>query len=117
MIQNLNIDQIFQTIEKVLNENPEPIQNSNVVYQFELAGDDGGTYQLHLSDGQVKVEKGTSIEATCSLQMKVSNFKDFLLGSLNGPVAFMTGKLKIKGSISEAMKLENLLQQYDLKNY
>ncbi|MFC4767121.1 SCP2 sterol-binding domain-containing protein [Effusibacillus consociatus] len=117
MIKNSNANEIFQEIEKVMNENPKPFEGMNAIYQYDLSGDDGGTYQLHLSEGKAKVEKGAPSESDCTLQMSVDNFKAFFLGNLNGTVAFMTGKLKIKGNIGMAMKLENLLRQYDLSQY
>lgn len=117
MIRNSSVQEIFQEIEKVLNSNPEPIQGREVVYQFDLTGDEAGSYQLQLADGKAKVEQGAPVEAVCTLQMSDANFREFLLGNLNGTAAFMTGKLKIKGNIGEAMKLENLLRKYDMSQY
>jgi putative sterol carrier protein len=117
MIKNSSVEEIFQEIEKVLNANPEPIKGREIVYQFDLSGDDAGSYQLQIADGKAKVEKGTPVEAACALQMSDSNFRQFLLGNLNGTAAFMTGKLKIKGNIGEAMKLENMLRKYDMSQY
>ncbi|BCJ85547.1 SCP2 sterol-binding domain-containing protein [Effusibacillus dendaii] len=117
MIKNSSVEEIFQQIEKVLNANPEPIQGMNVVYQYDLSGNEAGIYQLHLSDGTAKVENGAPAEAACVFEMSVDNVKDFLLGNLNGTAAFMTGKLKIKGNIGEALKLESLLRKYDMSQY
>ena len=41
--------------------------------------------------------------------MTDSDFIDMVEGKLNGQMAFMTGKLKIKGDMSLAMKLGNVL--------
>lgn len=117
MVKDYGIEEIFQEIEKVLNENPKPIAGITAIYQYDLSGEDGGTYQLHLSEGKAKVEKETPAEADCTLQMSVNDFKEMLLGNLSGTAAFMSGKLKIKGNISQAMKLENLLRQYDISQY
>lgn len=37
-----------------------------------------------------------------------------LLGNLNGTAAFMTGKLKIKGDMSKAIKLQTILSKYEV---
>lgn len=50
--------EVFQEIEKRINENPKPVEGIESVYQFELSGDDGATYQLHLSNGNAKVVEG-----------------------------------------------------------
>ncbi|MGA9173790.1 MAG: SCP2 sterol-binding domain-containing protein [Thermoactinomyces sp.] len=49
--------------------------------------------------------------------MSAEDFKDLLSGNLSGTAAFMTGKLKVKGNIGLALKLENILRQYDTGQY
>jgi putative sterol carrier protein len=117
MIQNYSMEEIFDKIEKALNENSKPIEGLNVIYQYDLSGEDGATYQLHLSDGKAKVEKSALAKADCTLQMSVNDFKEMLMGSLSGTAAFMSGKLKVKGNIGLAMKMENILRQYDVSQY
>ena len=41
--------------------------------------------------------------------MAGSDFLDVINGKLNGQVAFMTGKLKVSGDLSLALKLNALL--------
>lgn len=106
--------EVFQEIEKRINENPKPVEGIESVYQFELSGDDGATYQLHLSNGTAKVVEGPTDSADCTLQMDAKDFKDMLLGNLNGTAAFMTGKLKIKGDMSKAIKLQTILSKYEV---
>jgi putative sterol carrier protein len=103
----------IQTIEKQFNENPVPISGVTITYQFEITGEDGGSYQLQLRDGQAKVVAGNEETADCTLTMSLDSFHKFLSGKLKGTIAFMTGKLKIKGDITKAMKLENILKEYD----
>ncbi|OYD09633.1 SCP2 sterol-binding domain-containing protein [Paludifilum halophilum] len=116
-IKDYTVEEAWNEIEKNLNEDPKPIEGMNVVYQYDISGDEGETYQLHLSEGKAKVEKGTPAEADCTLQMSAEDFKEMLVGKLNGTAAFMSGKLKVKGNIGLAMKLENLLRQYDTSQY
>jgi len=40
--------------------------------------------------------------------MKDDNFVKMVNGGLSGPKAFMTGKLKFKGEMSAALKLQKL---------
>ncbi|MDR6226546.1 SCP2 sterol-binding domain-containing protein [Desmospora profundinema] len=111
-MKDYTVEEMWREIEKNLNENPKPIEGMIVVYQYDISGDEGGTYQLHLSDGKAKVEKGTTADADCTLQMSTDDFKEMLVGNLNGTAAFMSGKLKVKGNIGLAMKLDHLLRQY-----
>lgn len=49
--------------------------------------------------------------------MSLESFHKFLSGSLNGTMSFMTGKLKIKGDMTKALKLESILKQFNLSEY
>lgn len=110
---NYTTQEVFQEIEKRLKENPKLIEGMKAVYQFDLSGDDGAVYQLHLADGAAKVEQGEAATADCTIQMTAADFKDMLLGNLNPTAAFMSGKLKVKGNLGLAMKLQNVLGQYE----
>ncbi|MDA8354258.1 MAG: SCP2 sterol-binding domain-containing protein, partial [Firmicutes bacterium] len=67
-IQEYTVDEAWEEIEKNLQADPKPIEGLNVVYQYDITGEEEGTYQLHLSDGKAKVEKGTPAEPDCTLQ-------------------------------------------------
>ncbi|WP_368975346.1 SCP2 sterol-binding domain-containing protein [Caldifermentibacillus hisashii] len=113
-VTNASQAEIKQYIEKELNENPAPIADVNVVYQFDLTGDEEDSFQLQLNGGQAKVVPTSETTADCTLVMSADSFRKFLTGKLSGTVAFMTGKLKIKGELAKAMKLEQILKQYNL---
>ncbi|WP_053361554.1 SCP2 sterol-binding domain-containing protein [Bacillus sp. FJAT-27251] len=114
-IREKAIPEVWQEIQKALNENPVPYEGVNVVYQYDISGSDAGTYQLLLAGGRAEVVEGSPKEAACTLKLSDKNFKEMMLGNLKGTTAFMMGKLKIDGSIGEALKLEGILQQYDFK--
>lgn len=111
------LKEVFAEIEKALNTNPAPYEGQSIVYQYDLSGNEEATYQLHLKDNKARVVEGTDGEADCTLKLSDSNFKDMILGNLNGTAAFMTGKLKIQGNIGLAMKMESILRQYDTSQY
>ncbi|MFS0863300.1 SCP2 sterol-binding domain-containing protein [Fredinandcohnia sp. 179-A 10B2 NHS] len=116
-IEEYSLAEAMQKIEEVLNQNPVPIEGLNAIYQYNITGEEEGTYQLHLADGTAKVTEGAETEADCTLTLSLANFRQFLLGKLNGTVAFMSGKLKIKGDIGKAIKMEGILRQYNVKDY
>jgi len=47
--------------------------------------------------------------ADCTITISLDNFKKMVAGELDGTTAFMTGKLKVAGDMSIAMKLGPLL--------
>jgi putative sterol carrier protein len=114
MFESKSIREVWQEIERVMNENPEPIKGMNVVYQYEITGDDSGTFQLLISEGSARVVEGTEATPDCTLKLSDHNFKKMIMGKLNGTAAFMTGKLKVQGSMGLALKLEGILNEYNL---
>jgi putative sterol carrier protein len=114
MLENKSVREVWQEIERVMKERPEPIQGMNTVYQYDLTGDDTGTFQLLITNGTARVVEGTEETPDCTLKLSDKNFKKMLMGKLNGTAAFMTGKLKIQGSMGLALKLEGILNEYNL---
>jgi putative sterol carrier protein len=114
MLENKSIREVWQEIEKVMNEKPEPILKMKAIYQYDITGDDSGTFQLLISYGTAHVVEGTEAAPDCTLKLSDQNFKKMIMGKLNGTAAFMTGKLKIQGSMGLALKLEGILNEYNL---
>ena len=103
------VQEYFETLDKrFLADNAKGV---NAVYQFELAGDDGGNYNVTVADGTMAVSDGAHEKPSCTIKMKAPDFIKMTNGDLNGQMAYMTGKLKITGSIPMAMKMQNLFPQ------
>jgi putative sterol carrier protein len=84
------------------------IGGMKAVYQFEITGDGGGDWFVNIADGDVSVGEGKAEKPSITLTMDANNFMDLLAGKLNGQTAFLTGKLKIKGDMTLAMKLQSV---------
>jgi putative sterol carrier protein len=77
----------------------------NNSYVFDI--DDAGVWFVTVQDGVVSVREGEG-EADCTISTTEENFKKILSGEQNATSAYMTGKLKIKGDMGAAMKLQKL---------
>ncbi|HEX5564838.1 MAG TPA: SCP2 sterol-binding domain-containing protein [Sporosarcina sp.] len=111
-LEEMTMEQIWTEIDAQLGANKGPIEGMNASYSFDLSGEDGGMYGLKFADGEAETFRGDPGEVDCTLKMSVGDFKKLLGGNLNSTAAFMMGKLKVKGNIGLALKLENLLKQY-----
>jgi putative sterol carrier protein len=116
-LDDYSLEEAMQKIEEALNQNTTPIEGLDVIYQYDITGDEAETYQLHLKNGTAKVVKGAENKADCVLSLSLENFRQMLIGKLNGTAAFMSGKLKIKGDIGKAIKMEGILRQYNVNDY
>ncbi|MGI9112193.1 MAG: SCP2 sterol-binding domain-containing protein [Gaiellaceae bacterium] len=74
-------------------------------YFFDIDG--AGKWVVAVEDGKVNVSEGEG-EADTTITTTEENFLSITRGELNPTTAYMTGKLKIKGDMSAAMKLQKL---------
>jgi putative sterol carrier protein len=77
----------------------------NNSYVFDIDG--AGMWFVTVEDGTVSVREGEG-EADCTISTTEENFHKILSGEQNATSAYMTGKLKIKGDMGAAMKLQKL---------
>jgi putative sterol carrier protein len=100
---------VFEQINSRLEANPAKAANMNAVYQFDLSGDDGGQYHIVLKDGKGEAGPGAPENPNITIAMAAGDFVDLSSGKLDGTMAFMSGKIKIKGDMGLAMKLQSVL--------
>ena len=77
----------------------------NNSYLFDIDG--AGQWKVDVRDGAVDVSEGAS-EADVTLLASEDDFMKIVNGEQNPTAAYMTGKLKIKGDMGAAMKLQKL---------
>ena len=77
----------------------------NNSYLFDIEG--AGTWLVTVDDGAVSVAEGEG-EADATISTNEENFAKIVAGEHNPTTAYMTGKLKIKGDMGAAMKLQKL---------
>ncbi len=100
--------EIFQEIAKRTAANPAKLAGLNANFQFDLSGDDGGTFHANIANGAAEIGPGPT-KANVTILMSAPDFKAMTAGTLNATQAFMTGKLKIQGDMSLAMRLQSIL--------
>lgn len=77
----------------------------SAVYQFDLSGEDGGQYQLHVADRSCRVCDGAHPSPNVTLSMAGKDCIAVLEGQLSGMSALLSGRLKIEGDMGLAMRL------------
>ena len=75
------------------------------VYQFDLSGDEGGQYQLHIAGQTCRVSPGLHPSPNVTLRMAGEDCVAILEGRLNGVSAYLNGRLRVDGDIGLAMRL------------
>lgn len=77
----------------------------NNSYVFDIEGE--GEWLVTVADGQISVAEGGG-DADATISTSSETFEKIVAGDQNPTTAYMTGKLKIKGDMGAAMKLQKL---------
>lgn len=89
-------------------QNPEKAKEIDAIFQFNITGDDGGTWVIDLTKDSEWVTSGPSDNAQCTIEMAGEDWVGIISGELNAMQAFMMGKLTVQGDMALATKLQEV---------
>ncbi len=85
------------------------IKDINAVIQFVITGEGGGEYVLEMAGGTLTTKKEKAAAPKLTVTQALADWREINAGRLNPQMAFMSGKLKISGDMSLAMKLGTIM--------
>ena len=85
----------------------QPGKTAGMNNSYVFAIDGAGTWTVRVSDDGVTVEDGDT-GGDCTIAASSETFEKVVKGEQNATAAYMSGKLKIKGDMGAAMKLQKL---------
>jgi putative sterol carrier protein len=105
----MNPQDFFQKKGEQLAASGTDLASINSTYQFSISGDGGGDWVIELNADKQEVRTGVDESAQCVISMTSEDFMGMIGGTLNPQMAFMTGKLRVKGDMGLALKLQSVL--------
>jgi putative sterol carrier protein len=109
MATSEEIAQIFPTMAQ--NFLAAKAEGVNATIQFNLSGENGGQFWLRIADGACEAGQGIADNPKMTLEANAEDWLNVSTGKTNAMQAFMSGKIKIKGDMGLAMKLQNMFAQ------
>jgi putative sterol carrier protein len=96
--------------EKVLPAKFDPSKTVgvDVIIQLNITGTNGGDWIVTIKDQKLGTQQGLHPSPSLTIRMADTDYVDMINGKLGGERAFMTGKLKFKGSMTLALKLKEI---------
>ena len=95
--------EFFESLETRVN--PAKAKGLTANYKFVIDG--AGTWNVDVDDGKVKVTEDDG-DADTTITTSSETFAKIASGEQNPTAAYMSGKLKVKGDMGQAMKLQKL---------
>ncbi|KAM0333272.1 hypothetical protein ACHAQA_001933 [Verticillium albo-atrum] len=109
----------FDAISEALGseaDRKDAIKQGNAVFAFTLKNPAGETDSWHIDLKETgKVQKGLGTKPTVTLSLSDADFASLVAGKANAQKLFMSGKLKIKGDVMKATKMEPILKKAQTK--
>jgi putative sterol carrier protein len=93
----------FESLASRVDESRTAGMNNS--YLFDIDG--AGKWTVRVEDGKVNVSEGEA-DADAVISTSEETFERMVSGEQNPTSAYMTGKLKVKGDMGAAMKLQKL---------
>jgi putative sterol carrier protein len=91
---------------------PEKAGSTDATIVFDLSGEEAGKWWVHIHNGQAESGKGEpSTPPNLTLQADSADWVKIMTGKLDGTAAFMQNKLKIKGDMALAIKMQTLFRR------
>lgn len=101
---------LVEVVRGVLSESL--VRSVDAVYQFNLSGQNGGVFYLDLKSGHGSVGEGPARqEPDVTLDLSVRDMQLMFTDNLKPLQAYMSGRLKVSGDLSAAMRLEEVMDK------
>ena len=90
---------------------PEKAGNTNATILFDLTGADAGKRFIKIADGKATSGQGEVESPNLTLIADSGDFVKIFTGGLDPTAAFMSGKLKVKGDMGLAIRMQSMFKR------
>ncbi|MBK5101684.1 MAG: SCP2 sterol-binding domain-containing protein, partial [Desulfobacteraceae bacterium] len=102
----LTVKGIFDRISDAFQ--PDKAAGVDVVFQFDISGPEGGSWNVTVKDKTCAVMEGRHGGPTTTIKMGDNDFVMLIKGELNAMKAFTSGKLRVEGDMMKSQLIEKL---------
>jgi len=107
-MEEIDLNQLIHTLPHYFQ--PDRAAGVDVTVQANLMGEKGGEWLITIRNQECTVTDGVGVNPNLTVEAAADDIFRVLDGSLDPMVAFMTGKLRLKGDRGKALKLITLFK-------
>lgn len=82
----------------------------DAIFQYDISGEDGGSWFCSVRDSKCTVEEGSHAKPTCTLKMGTADFLEMMGGALPPMQAYTSGRLTITGDVMKSQLIQKLFK-------
>ena len=101
--------ELFEQMQGKIADRPELADEVGAVFQFDVSGDDGGSWVVDLREAPGQVRTGAADDADCVISVTAKDLVGIMSGQVDPQMAFMMGRIKVAGNFMLATKLRALM--------
>lgn len=101
-----SVDAYFESLERRFD--PGAAGDLEAVFQWVLTGERACSHFVEINGGTARASEGKHPSPTVAIEMSSDDYLSLINGKLSGPLAFSTGRGKLRGPVRIAMKMQRL---------
>lgn len=105
----MTFDDIFNQVKEMFQDTDVSGIQEHIAYQFNITGEGAGIFYVEVKNGELHIEPYEYYDRDAVFICKAKTLFNIISGKTDPVLAFTLGKLKVEGSIEQALKLKNFL--------
>ena len=105
----MTYEEVFKKVKDTFQDTDVSHINEHLAYQFNIKGEGEGTFYIEVKDGKLSIEPYEYYDRDAIFTCKADTLFNIISGKTDPVMAFTLGKLKVDGSIEQALKLKNFI--------
>lgn len=112
---HMTYEEIVAQAKEIAEKKDASSYKGHLAVQINIEGEGSGIYYVEIRDGKVDVQPYDYLDRDCILIATADFLTKILEGSMDAVGAFLSGKLKVEGSVDKALEFQKLLNSPDKK--
>lgn len=105
----MTYEEVFEKVKELFGKADVSKVKEHLAFQFNIQGEGEGAFYAEVKDGELFIEPYEYFDRDAVFICSAETLFKLASGKLDPVVAFTTGRLKVEGSIDQALKLQKLL--------